>query len=56
MKTILKYLGAIIVLLGVVALAIYYYVAPSNAWLATGGCAMVIGFLAHIIINRYIND
>ncbi|MBO8460265.1 MAG: hypothetical protein IAA73_08040 [Bacteroidetes bacterium] len=56
MKTILKYLGAIIVLLGVVALAIYYYVAPSNAWLAVGGCAMVIGLLAHIIINHYIQD
>ncbi|MBO5961429.1 MAG: hypothetical protein J6V13_00405 [Paludibacteraceae bacterium] len=54
MNEFLKYLGVIIALLGVVAFALYYYVFPnSNTCLILGGAALVIGLLAHIIINRF---
>lgn len=54
MKTFLKYAGAILVLLGVGILAYYYFVAQSNALLLSALCVMVIGLVAHIIINRHL--
>jgi len=54
MNEFLKYLGIIIALLGVVAFALYYYVFPSNnACLIVGGACLIIGFFAHVLINRF---
>jgi hypothetical protein len=55
MKEILKYLGALLVLVGVVILAVYYFgQSNSNTLLAVAGGTMVVGFLAHIIINKQV--
>lgn len=54
MNEFLKYLGVIIVLLGVVTFALYYYVFPnSNTCLVLGGAALIIGFFAHVLVNRF---
>lgn len=53
MKTFLKYLGPIIVLLSVCMLGIYYYVSPTNGWLTAAACGMAAGLITHILINRY---
>lgn len=54
MNEFLKYLGVIIALLGVVAFALYYYVFPSNnTCLILGAVALIVGFFAHVLINRF---
>ncbi len=55
MNTFLKYLGALLVLCGVVCLAIYYFSVPANALLVVALVLEVIGILAHILINKYID-
>ncbi len=55
MNTFLKYLGAILVLCGVVCLAIYYFAVPSNGLLVTALVLEVIGIFAHIFINKYLD-
>ncbi len=53
MKEFLKYLGAIIVLAGAAILAVYYYgQSNSNTLLVAAGVTMVVGFFAHVIINK----
>ena len=52
MKTLLKYLGAIIVLLGVVVLVIYHLSVKSNVLLVLSLVLMLIGVAAHILLNR----
>ncbi len=52
MNTFLKYLGPILVLLGVVCLAIYYFAVPENALLISAAVIEVVGILAYIIINK----
>ncbi|MDL2222897.1 hypothetical protein LJB98_02230 [Bacteroidales bacterium OttesenSCG-928-M11] len=55
MKLFLKYLGIIIVLLGVCILAIPFFMGIlSNQWLVVGGSFVVLGFLAYVLINKYI--
>ncbi len=54
MNTFLKYLGAILVLCGVVCLAIYYFAVPANGLLVSALVLEVVGILAHICINKYI--
>jgi uncharacterized membrane protein HdeD (DUF308 family) len=56
MKTLLKYLGAILVIIGVICLVVYYFWVPSNALLATSLVLELVGILAYIIINRYVAD
>ncbi len=55
MNAFLKYLGPILVLLGVVCLAIYYFAAPLNGLLVTSLALEVAGIIAHIVINKYID-
>lgn len=56
MKTFLKYLGAILVLCGVVCLAVYAFVLPSNWLLACAMVLEVVGILSYIIINKHITE
>ncbi|MDD3320173.1 MAG: hypothetical protein PHS59_01880 [Paludibacter sp.] len=56
MKELLKYLGSILILVGVVILALYFFgVSQENAMLAAAGIVMIVGLITHIVINRYIN-
>lgn len=52
MKTFLKYLGAILVLCGVVCLAIYAFVKQTNVLLVVAMVLEVVGILSYIIINK----
>ncbi len=55
MKEFLKYLGSILILVGVAILAIYYFGDhSSNLFLAAAGIIMVIGCVTHIVLNRNI--
>ena len=52
MKTFLKYLGALLVLCGVICLAIYYFAAPTNTLLWLSLVLEFVGILSYIIINK----
>lgn len=52
MKTFLKYLGAILVLCGVVCLAVYAFYKQTNGLLVTAMVLEVVGILSYIIINK----
>ncbi len=54
MNTFLKYLGAILVICGVICLAVYYFALPANGLLVTALVLEVVGILGHIILNKYI--
>ncbi len=54
MKTFLQYLGALLVLCGVVCLAIYYFAAPTNTLLWLSLALEFIGILSYILINKYV--
>ncbi|MBR4460377.1 MAG: hypothetical protein IKS26_02600 [Paludibacteraceae bacterium] len=55
MKTFLKYLGALLVLCGVICLAIYYFAAPTNTLLWLSLVLEFVGILSYIIINKKID-
>lgn len=56
MKELLKNLGVLLVLVGVVILVIYNFVSqPSNAYLWSALACIVVGILGHIFLNKYIN-
>lgn len=56
MKNFLKYLGPILVLVGVAILAVYHFgSSQSNTYLVVGGLLMIIGAIGHVIINRKID-
>ena len=52
MNTFLKFLGIILVLLGVCCLVVYRFALPSNVLLVTSLVLEVAGILAHIILNQ----
>ena len=52
MNTLLKNLGAILVLLGVVCLAVYYFGVQVNALLVVSMILEVAGVLSYIFVNR----
>ncbi len=52
METLLKYCGAIIVLLGVVFLVIYHFATKSNALLVSSIILILVGIVAHVVLNR----
>ena len=52
MNTLLKNLGAILVLLGVACLAVYYFGVQVNAVLVASMVLEVAGILSYIFINR----
>ena len=55
MKSLLKYLGVIILLLGVVCLVVYKFAVPENWLLVTSIILEVVGILSYIFINKAIN-
>lgn len=56
MKELLKNLGIVLVLAGVVILVIYNYTnEPSNAYLWSAIACMVTGLIGHILLNKYID-
>jgi hypothetical protein len=53
MKSLLKYLGPIILLIGTILLVIYYFTAPSaNTLLVVSGAVLVAGLIIHVIVNK----
>ncbi|MCE5331928.1 MAG: hypothetical protein LLF95_07290 [Bacteroidales bacterium] len=55
MKNLLKNLGPIMILVGVIILAIYFFTeSNSNTYLASAGIIMVVGFFTHIFTNKKI--
>ncbi|MBQ7631978.1 MAG: hypothetical protein IJS82_04385 [Paludibacteraceae bacterium] len=52
MNTFLKYLGVILLLLGVVCLVVYKYALPVNGLLVTSLVLEFAGILSYILINR----
>ena len=52
MNTLLKNLGAILVLLGVVCLAVYYFGVQLNVLLVVGLALEVAGLFAYIFLNK----
>lgn len=55
MNTFFKYLGALLVLCGVICLAVYYFAMPTNGLLIASMVLEVAGILAYILINKYID-
>ena len=55
MKSILKYLGVFILLLGVVCLIVYKFAMPENGLLITAMVLEVVGILSYIFINKAID-
>jgi len=57
MKALLKYLGALILLIGVAILAISFMQGvKSNLVLVTGLVLVIGGYLGHIVINKRLQD
>lgn len=58
MKSLLKLiLGPIIILIGTAILAIYFFnTTPENTMLIIAGALMVIGLIAHVLINKLVED
>ncbi len=57
MKEFLKYLGVIITLIGVCVFIAYALTStPTNAYLITGLSLVIVGILAQIVLNKYIQD
>ena len=54
MKSLLKYLGVILLLLGVVCLVVYKFAFQENGLLIAGAGLEVAGILSYILINKYV--
>ncbi len=53
MNQLMRYLGIITILLGVVVLGLYHVdVMTGNGTLITAGVIMVLGLIGHIILNK----
>jgi membrane protein YdbS with pleckstrin-like domain len=57
MKSLLKNLGPVIILIGVVVLAVYFFTGSnSNTYLLTSGLIMLLGLVFHVVINRIVTE
>lgn len=58
MKSLLKYLGIVLVLVGAVILIVCHFQGntSNNTILATSLVIMITGLIAHIVINKTITD
>lgn len=55
MKELVKYLGVVLILIGVVIFIIYSQtVGGGNGYLWGGLTCVILGFIAHIYLNKYI--
>ena len=52
MEAFKKYLGVVLLILGVICLVIYKYAQPENWLLVSGMVLEVAGILAYIFINK----
>ncbi len=52
MNNSLKYLGVVLILLGVVCLIVYKYALPSNALLIIAMVLELAGILGYIFVNK----
>ena len=54
---ILKYLGILVILIGVAVLVIYHFGhhAAENTLLIIGGICILTGTIGHVILNKYIH-
>ena len=55
MKTLLKYLGAMLVLCGVLCLVVYYFWVPSNNLLATSLVLELVGIVGFVLTNYFVD-
>ncbi len=52
---ILKYLGVLVILVGVALLVVYNFGSyPGNGMLVAAGACVVVGAIGHIVLNKYI--
>lgn len=55
MKSFLKFLGPIILLIGTALIAVYYFKnTPENTILVVAAVMMVVGLITHVVINKYV--
>jgi hypothetical protein len=53
MNNLFKYLGVVILLIGVAILAVFYFLhTVTNTVLLSGMGIIILGYLAHIVLNR----
>jgi len=52
MENLLKYCGAILILVGVLMLLIYHFATKANALLVISLVLMVAGIIAHMVLNK----
>lgn len=55
MKELLKNLGVVILLLGVVCFVVYHFAVQQNALLLVGALLEVIGIVVYIVVNKRID-
>ncbi len=55
MNSLLKNLGLIIFLCGVICLCVYFFSVPSNALLVASLALEFVGIVAYIVINKRID-
>jgi membrane protein YdbS with pleckstrin-like domain len=58
MKSLLKYLGIVLVLVGAIILIVSHFQGntSNNTILSTSLVLMVVGLVSHIMINKHITD
>lgn len=57
MNHIMRYLGLMLILLGVVVLGVYYMgVFNSNGALLSSAILMVVGLVGHIVVNKLFQE
>lgn len=57
MNNFLKYLGAIILLIGVLVIAIPAFLkVTTNVTLSVGLFLVILGFIGHIVFNRHVGE
>ncbi len=53
---ILKYLGIVVILVGVALLAVYHFSKyPGNGLLISAGIVIVVGAIGHVLLNKFID-
>lgn len=57
MKSFLKYIGPIMLIIGTILIGTYFFNnTPENTILIVAGIIMVSGLIVHVIINKYIQE
>ena len=57
MNKFMRYLGIVVILIGVAILMMYYFgIFSSNSALGTSAFLMIAGVVAHVILNKYFEE